>query len=151
MNNQKNVWLLIVLAVALGGAGYFGYRYLNPPSVIADEYEANGVCLACKQQVNVRHALMDTAPFLCPACGEKAMFKWMRCAECNYRFIPQPILSEIDGAPALPMTPQCYHCGCTSVEYIIPGFDMYTPIGDAELPAWPPDPNGKPKNFKKKR
>ncbi|MGE3182701.1 MAG: hypothetical protein AB7N71_13805 [Phycisphaerae bacterium] len=135
---MKNALLTVVALLGFGGAGYLIYRGTTSTSSAPDHFEAAGACLDCKQEVHVKHGAMEVEPFLCSACGKKAVFKWMYCFQCNRRFVPMPAKSPIDGTPCLPAHPECSGCHCADVTYFIEGFENQIPAGDVPLPPLQP-------------
>jgi DNA-directed RNA polymerase subunit RPC12/RpoP len=140
----KNVLLGLLTVAAFSAAGVFAYRHFttgadNSPT----GYESAGICLACRQEVTVSHKADEIEPFACSACGQKAVYKWLYCNECHRRFIPDLRFSDVDQQWHFPQIPACRACKCTDVTGFVGDILGQLPIGDAELPKWPPTGNGK--------
>ena len=139
MNKTQRNLILGILAVALlaySGYRIFGQRRGVRTLNIPEEITQNGVCLACKQEVEVTHPLRQRPPYVCPVCGERAVYIWWYCYECHYRFIPT-LEKDENGVLRPTRFPRCPHCGCTTVGEYNPEMGRQTPEADYPLPPWP--------------
>lgn len=135
---QRNLALGTLAVVLLAYSGYriFGQRRGVGALNIPEQITQHGVCLACKQEVEVTHPLRERPPYVCPVCGERAVYIWWYCYECHYRFIPT--LEKDDQGVLRPTRfPRCPHCGCTTVGEYNPEMGRQTPEADYPLPKWP--------------
>lgn len=141
---MKNAVLTVLAIAAFGVTGVLGYRYLSGgEDPTPENLEAPGVCVGCKQEVTVKHKFDAVEPFTCTACGKPAVFKWRYCNECHRRFVPKLVTNIDTGNAMVPLGFTCPACSCADVNYFMPDFPGQLPIGDAELPKWPPPANGK--------
>lgn len=114
---QKNV-LYIVLAVGLIGIAV--YRLTRPAEgEMPGQISVDGPCLACGKEVAITPALSEPSPWMCPACGERAVYTWLYCPTCQNRFIPA-LERRGDDPPRMPMMPRCPACGSATVGAFIP-------------------------------
>lgn len=135
-HTRKN---LILVGVAIAAGLFAAWRLTRPSGAaigVPETLVSSGVCLSCKQEMQVKHATRDAGPYLCPGCNESAVFRWMYCQNCNHRFVPN--LIQKPGKPPRPDPfAYCPHCGCETVEPFRPESPEQTPVGDAPLPKWP--------------
>ena len=123
-----------ILAAVIAIYMFFGYgRSAERPTAAL----VKGVCLACQQEVESEHALHERAPFVCPKCGEQAVYPWLYCFECNMRFVPRLEQRDDGGPPRMPAHPRCPACRSRGVGAFIP--EIANPeTTDAPLPEWTP-------------
>lgn len=139
---MKNTVLTVLAVLGFAGAGFFLIRsFRGMGSPVPEQYEAPGVCVACKQEVTVKHRYDVGEPFACPACSAKAVFKWRYCNDCNRRFVPKLQTNPDNGNAMVPLGYVCPACSCADVAYYVPDLPGQIPIGDAELPKFPPTKN----------
>lgn len=133
----KNALLLTLAVLALGLAGYRVFSSKPSLPKLPNQVTSNVVCANCRQECPVQHSFNDPGPFACPACGDKAAFKWLYCNVCHHRFVPRLVERDDGGWRPTPY-PSCTHCGCTDVTLFDTENPDHNPEGDAELPKWPP-------------
>ncbi len=131
---MKNFFLGAILIIAVAASGFFFVR-AQRAGQLEEGRETAGVCLACEQEVVVKHRFDEGAPFNCSACGEKAVFPWMFCYECNYKFVPDLEMLPGTNEPNFPLQPQCRHCKCYQVTYYDKAFFGDQVAGHAKLPS----------------
>lgn len=137
MSSGTKNGLLGVVAVAL--LVYAGYRIFfvgaepfQPPRTKS----GFGVCLHCKQDTTFKVDAREQAPYVCQGCGERAVYPWMYCLQCNHRFVPD-LERTGSGPPRIGTFLSCPVCGCYEMMAFNPADDSITPAGDAPLPKWP--------------
>lgn len=137
----KNAVLITIAVIAVGVAVY-RFTSAKPTSFRPpDTIGVDGVCLNCKQEVHVDVPAREPTPWVCPACGERAVYTWMYCGECQYRFVPN-LIPGAEGYPVPPQVKTCTHCGCQKVGAYDPDSTIQSPVGDAKLPKWTPPAGG---------
>lgn len=133
----KNALLAGAAAVILIAAVFLYFR----PRDVAEfptEYVVQTVCLETKQEMPVRAAMTERAPFVNPSTGRRTLYPWWFCWECKYRFVPTPIPGQGDEPPRIPPMPACPHCGSANTGSWVPEDpDAAQPAGDAPLPELP--------------
>ena len=139
MNPQKRKVIMGGVAIAAFViAGVLLIRNMGAASTESTSVDVNGVCLACKKEVQASYPLVP-APHQCPQCSAVAVYPWMYCRDCEMRFVPE--LEVRDGVPRIPMIPRCPKCGGGQAEPWYPGIEQEfetTSKGDLPLPKWPP-------------
>jgi DNA-directed RNA polymerase subunit RPC12/RpoP len=137
---NRNVWLGgAALVIAIGAAVMYLMR--DPGVAAPTRLAISGVCLACQKEAYVEFdATRDTVPLVCPSCGQRAVYNWFYCEQCDKRFVPAPALGS-DGIARPPMIPSCPGCGGMSCRSWDPGLAEELgreSKGDMPFPTWPP-------------
>lgn len=127
--------LVGVAAVALLLAAYL-FFYSGRQGKLPDAFTIDGVCLKCEQETRVTYRRRERAPFLCPDCGEQAVYSWIYCYECKKRFVPKLTASD-EGPPRMPVVPVCTACGSTRTGAYLALDPFQEPVANAPLPNMP--------------
>jgi len=135
---RRNILLGVTTVVLLVAAGYLYFSRAGAEAELPQEYTVDGVCLACGQEVHVVAKITDPQPYVCSSCGERAVYTWLYCYDCNKRFVPRLQASPGGGLPNLPVIPSCSECGSSNVSQYVPADATQQAVGDAPLPDWPP-------------
>ena len=122
---------LLVLAVVLAT------RRSGGPARLPSRTLTHGVCLACKQEVDVERAVRSEVPFRCPQCGERAVYRAFYCDKCRLAFVPDLHRNEFSEYPKPPAIPSCPKCGNARVKLYDPKDPDQQPEGELRLPPWP--------------
>ena len=133
----KNALMAAVIVLAIGVVALRMFRGGGGggPAPLPTDYTIEGVCMACKAQARLTQNLRERPPFECATCKKAAVYPWMYCPDCRYRFIPNLEKSE-NGPPRFPVVPACTHCGkARGTGYDSRDTDQ-KPVGDAPLPKW---------------
>lgn len=134
---SRNVVLGIVAVLLLGFAGwrFFSAKPVGPR--IPSKFKAFGVCLHCKQEGEATFNRLDMPPFDCAACGEKALYPWLYCNDCHFKFVAKLMRRPDRDLPVPDPYPFCTHCNCASVSDFNRDNSNQTVMGTAPLPKWP--------------
>ncbi len=132
---QRNALMggLAIIAIAAAAVVFFTFR--GGREKISEQFTGNGVCLACQWDGEFSYARDDRAPYVCPDCGDQAVYLWYYCNDCKHRFVPELDRSTVP--PRIPIGVTCTNCGGRHVTQYIPKAMLEPPAGDAKLPAWP--------------
>lgn len=133
----KNFTLGLVAVLLLGFAGWRFMSAGDAKPRIPDKMRAFGVCLHCKQENEATAKRMDLPPFECPACGEKALYPWLYCNDCHYKFVAKLVRRPDRDLPIPDPFPYCTHCNCSSVSEYIRTNPNQNVIATSPLPKWP--------------
>ena len=101
------------------------------------ETTTHGACLACRQQVDVVRAVGAGAPYECPGCGERAVYKLFYCPKCKIAFVPNLFRDEFSEFPKTPPIPSCPKCGNNRLQLYNPEKPDQPLEEELILPAWP--------------
>ena len=138
---SRQTGLLIVLGVVAAAAiGFNIWRYWHGAAASAPQ--VLGVCLACKQELPAGAQRPTTPPpWRCTRCGQTAVYPWMFCLDCGYRFVSPPVRDPAGGPPRMQQPPRCPVCpNGGHVEAWDAGFAAEmgeTRNGDRDLPPLP--------------
>ncbi|MBN2445732.1 MAG: hypothetical protein JXO22_03350 [Phycisphaerae bacterium] len=135
---QRNVVLGGIGVVALLIAAYLTFSGVGRTKEVPTTYESYGVCLACKADARFSHDADEDAPYDCKNCGERAVYPWLYCFDCEKRFVPT-LVADADGPPKMPGFPRCPVCRQSHFAAYDPEDpDQKNSKGDAPLPKWNP-------------
>ncbi|MCA9244091.1 MAG: hypothetical protein KDA32_09065 [Phycisphaerales bacterium] len=129
----KKITLIVIAVAALTFAGVRACRVTANQVTVANELVGDGFCLACRTNVQFVHPKGEEPPHKCPACNERAVYRWYYCSECHRRFIPR-MEKDIEGTLRPVRPTYCAACGCENVGPYYEGFVEVPPIEDVEPP-----------------
>lgn len=133
---SRTVWLIAAIVVIVGSA-YFIFRESAGQEKFSRVTTVEGICLACKQEVQSRvSTATDIPPYECPKCKQKAVLSWWYCHKCKKRIIPE-VVRPAPGQIGIAQPPRCAQCKSQMIEIYVPGFYTQTPTGDGPLPKFP--------------
>ena len=102
---QRNLGLG-ALAVALLGVAVFVFATrTGEREAFPNVYQMEGVCLSCRQEGRASYKQGERPPAECPNCGQRTVYQWTFCFECNTRFVATPVPSNDGGPPRPPVVP----------------------------------------------
>jgi hypothetical protein len=124
--------------IALLIAAVLFVRSLSGGSRLPRTTSIDGVCLNCHESGEFTYPVSQSEPLTCPKCGERAVYSWFFCHNCNRRFVPN-LETHPDRPPSVPVVPVCPACGSSRTGSYIKEDPTQQPVGDAPLPKWPPE------------
>ena len=132
---HKNLLFAGLAIVLLVVAGYRQVGYASREG-LPTQATTNSICLACQKEVAVTAEITDRPPWVCPLCGERAVYPWIYCYRCKMRFVPE-LVRYPGQPPKMPAIPACPKCGRTETGACLAD-DPEQPVeGDLPLPKWP--------------
>ena len=137
-SRRRNLILGGIALVCFAVAGYVFVATGSSRGPAPGEYIEHCICLACQQEVVLRHGADEIAPYRCPHCGQAAVYSWYYCYDCGKRFVPKPLMREPGGPLRPPATVICGACGSRNVCAYVPELLSEEPKGNAPLPKWSP-------------
>jgi hypothetical protein len=137
LSPQSRKALLIAIAVlALGAAAALLLTRSDGEASYPSKFVTHAVDLANGAEAELELRQGERPPYANPSTGERTMFQWYYCAECNKRFVPPPQRGP-DGLLRLPMIPNCPGCGNAGELWSPEDESQAHPAGDHELPKLP--------------
>lgn len=135
---RQQMWGLIAVVVLVAAAAAIFFRNRQKPAEMPGEFKVAGVCLACQQETTLDVPAGTRQPYVCPHCGERAVYAWLYCPKCQKRFIPALVAGAPGEPPHPPRAPVCPGCGNPDVAAYcptdIPGEGA---VAALPLPPWP--------------
>jgi hypothetical protein len=133
----KKIVMLGLAVVAFVAAGVLLMTRSSSEAKYPTSFVTNAVDLVDKSEAKLSLAMGELLPYKNPKTGQKTMFPWYYCPECNKRFVPPPT-KRADGIVALPMIPTCPLCDSRACSVWNPADpEQAKPAGDAPLPKMP--------------
>lgn len=135
--SRRNLILGGVAAGLLALAVVLAMTRSGGPARLPTETLTHGVCLACKQEVDIVRAVRSGVPFECPECGERAVYRPFYCDNCRLAFVPDLHRDEFSEFPKPPAIPSCPRCGNSRLAPYDPKNAAHEIEGELILPPWP--------------
>ncbi|MCH7872822.1 MAG: hypothetical protein IID33_14090 [Planctomycetes bacterium] len=134
---QRNLGLGALAVALLGVAVYVFATRSAEREAFPNVYQMEGVCLSCRQEDQASYKQGERPPAECPNCGQRTVYQWTFCFECNKRFVATPVPSSDGGPPKPPVIPVCTACGSSRTGAYDPHDPEQQSVGDADLPTLP--------------
>ena len=135
---SRRNWLLSGASIiVILAAGVVIFTRGSAKAQFPEGYVVHAVDLETKDELEIHASNKERPPFVNPKTGQRTMYPWYFCLECQHRFVPALVPSASGGPPVLPMIPACPKCGQSGTPWAPEDPDQAQPKGDAPLPKLP--------------